>query len=152
MADALEDVDIVLQGIAQMPKYGSGLMFSKFQMEAIVKSLLQSWTDGAGEGEGLVITADTGMGKTLAFGIPVLVDSVITLRNENKTMSQLIMYPRVALAEDQYSEFKKMAAYINKLLLEAERPLLGVAVDADGMIEQAEERAGSPEVHALSST
>ena len=107
VSDALEDVDTVLQGIAQMPKYGGELMFSKFQLDAIVKSLLQSWTDSAGEGEGLVITADTGMGKTLAFGIPVLVDAVLTLRNENKSMSQLIMYPRWRLRKTSTANSKK---------------------------------------------
>ena len=45
----------------------------EFQVDSIVTSLMQSWTDRAGEG--LVITADTSMGKTLAFSIPVLVDA-----------------------------------------------------------------------------
>ena len=58
-----------MEGVGDVPKYrGNGLRFSEFQVDSIVTSLMQSWTDSTGEG--LVITADTGMGKTLAFGFP----------------------------------------------------------------------------------
>ena len=103
----MEDLALVLQGIADVPKYrnNGGLKFSEFQVDAVVTSLMQSWTEE--RGEGLVITADTGMGKTLGFAIPVLTDAVLSLRNPQKSMSQLILYPRTALAGDQYAEFKK---------------------------------------------
>jgi len=148
--DAFADLQLVMEGVGDVPKYrGNGLRFSEFQVDSIVTSLMQSWTDSTGEG--LVITADTGMGKTLAFGIPVLVDAVMSLRNEAKSMNQLILYPRNALAADQYNEFKTMASYVNKALQLAQRPqLLGVAIDSDGKVkttrqgEQTERYANYP--------
>ena len=86
----MEDVDIVLQGIAQMKYGGTDVLqipIRCHRQEFAPVLDRQRWE------RGLVITADTGM-ENLAFGIPVLVDAVLTLRNENKTMSQLIMYPR----------------------------------------------------------
>ena len=57
-------------------------------------------------------------------------------RNEAKSMNQLILYPRNALAADQYNEFKTMASYVNKALQLAQRPhLLGVAIDSDGKVK-----------------
>ena len=133
--DALNDLSVVLNGISDVPKYrnNGGLKLSEFQVEAVVTGLIQSWTDSSGEG--LVITADTGMGKTLAFAIPVLTDAVLSLRNENKRMSQLILYPRTALAGDQYAEFKNMAKYVNKALYQQEREPIGLAIDSDGMVK-----------------
>lgn len=135
ISDALDDVDLVLKGIGSMSKFsgGKGLMFSKFQVDGIVKTLLQSWTDTMGEA--VVITADTGMGKTLGFAIPVLVDAVLSLRNPEKTVSQLLLYPRVALAKDQYNELHKYVARVNTELKSHDRPYVGIAVDAEGLIK-----------------
>ena len=48
---ALEDLALVLEGIADVPKYrnNGGLKFSEFQVDAVVTSLMQSWTEESGE-------------------------------------------------------------------------------------------------------
>ena len=57
------------------------------------------------------------MGKTLGFAIPVIVDAVISSRNiGDRVPSQLLIYPRVALALDQYEEFKNYLKYVNSEL------------------------------------
>ena len=144
ISDALDDVDLVLKSIGSMSKFsgGNGLMFSKFQVDGIVKTLLQSWTDTMGEA--VVITADTGMGKTLGFAIPVLVDAVISLRNPEKTVSQLLLYPRVALAKDQYNELHKYVARVNTELKSNDRPCVGIAVDAESLIKNVKKYKNYP--------
>jgi hypothetical protein len=135
IGDALSDLELVLNSIGSLSKFkgGDGLKFSEFQVDSIVKTLLQSWTDTIGDA--LVITADTGMGKTLGFAIPVIVDAVLSLRNSEKTLSQLLLYPRVTLAKDQYNELYKYVSIVNKNLHESNRQCLGLAVDAEGLIK-----------------
>jgi len=144
IVDALSDVDLVLKSIGSMTKFkrGKGLMFSKFQVDGIVKTLLQSWTDTMGEA--VVITADTGMGKTLGFAIPVIVDAVLSLRNPQKTLSQLLLYPRVALAKDQYNELHKYVARVNTELSSNDRACIGIAVDAEGLIKNIQKYKNYP--------
>lgn len=140
----LEDLNLVLDAVASMPKYssGNGLRYSEFQVRAIVEALVQAWTDTAGHG--LVVTADTGMGKTLAFAIPTLVAAVSSLRNERRTMSQLLLYPRNALAKDQFGELENMVKYVNKSLIEVGRDCIGIAIDAEGLIKRTIERYPTP--------
>jgi hypothetical protein len=144
ITEVLEDLDLVLDAVASMPKYssGNGLKYSEFQVRAIVEALMQAWTDTAGDG--LVVTADTGMGKTLAFAIPTLVAAVSSLRNERRTMSQLLLYPRNALAKDQFGELENMVKYVNKSLLEMGRDCIGIAIDAEGLIKRTIERYPTP--------
>ena len=134
----LEDLTLVLDAIALMPKYvaNGGLRYSEFQVESIVLALLQSWTSTAGNA--LVVTADTGMGKTLSFSIPTLVSAVSSLRNEERSMNQLLLYPRNALAKDQFQEVQNMAKYVNKKLHDSGQKCIGIALDADGLIKSSE--------------
>ena len=138
IAHVLEDLDFVLDSIALLPKYtaNGGLRYSEFQVESIVIALLQSWTSTAGNA--LVVTADTGMGKTLSFSIPTLVSAVSSLRNEERSMNQLLLYPRNALAKDQFQELQNMVKYVNKRLHESGRKCIGIALDADGLIKSSE--------------
>ena len=62
-------------------------MFSEFQAESIVTSLTQSWSEGMGSAT--VVTAGTGMGKTLGFAIPVVADALIANRSSGRVCSQL---------------------------------------------------------------
>ena len=144
IGEVLGDLNLVLDAVASMPKYssGNGLRYSGFQVRAIVEALVQAWTDTAGHG--LVVTADTGMGKTLAFAIPTLVAAVSSLRNERRTMSQLLLYPRNALAKDQFGELENMVKYVNKSLIEVGRDCIGIAIDAEGLIKRTIERYPTP--------
>ena len=132
ITDALQDFRLVLK--AYQRKFGNSLLFSEFQVRAIVEELVRSWK---GYDKALVLTAGTGMGKTIAFAIPVLTDALIRNRG-GRVCSQILLYPRNDLAKDQYSELNKVMAHINDILCERnlQRRVIGIALDADSKISR----------------
>ncbi|EHQ36192.1 DEAD/DEAH box helicase [Methanoplanus limicola] len=62
--------------------------------------------------KGMILTAGTGMGKTLAYIVPIL---YYILLNQDKKGTKLInVYPRTKLAENQIETFIKILYHINK--------------------------------------
>ena len=92
-----------------------------------------------------LVSAGTGSGKTIAFTVPVLVDS---LRNHARKQAdqpsqwtQLLTYPRNDLAFDQYSTLTSYIKQVNKSIEEDSAHAfrgchLTIAVDAGGMIKR----------------
>jgi len=130
--EALQDFRFVLQ--AYQRKFGNDVFFSEFQVRAIIEELIRSWK---GYHKALVLTAGTGMGKTIAFAIPVLTDALIQNRG-GRVCSQILLYPRNDLAKDQYSELNEVMAHINDILCEhdLQRRVIGIALDAEGKISR----------------
>ena len=94
LENAMEDFRAVLE--AYRRKFG-GLAFTEFQANSIVKELSKSWH---GRFDPLVLTAGTGMGKTIAFSIPVITDALIQNRTPGgRKCSQILLYPRNDLAK-----------------------------------------------------
>ncbi len=130
--DALIDLDYVLRAYDQ--KFNGNLMFSQFQADSIVIELIHSWK---GHMSPLVLTAGTGMGKTIAFTIPVLTDALIQNRGAGRRLcSQLLLYPRNDLAKDQFSEIESVIKHLNHLLAEGGQisRSIGIAIDAASLI------------------
>ena len=132
IADALFDLRIVLEAYDR--KFNGGLLFSEFQIRAIEQELIRSWK---GYNKALVITAGTGMGKTIAFAVPVLTDALIKNRR-GRVCSQILLYPRNDLAKDQHSELKGVIEHINDILSERGQHarVIGIALDADGKVSR----------------
>jgi hypothetical protein len=133
IATALEDLKQVLAAVNHVIANGN-LMFSQFQQDAIVKAFNHSWTEGYNSA--LVLTAGTGMGKTLGFAIPVITDALIVNRAGGRQCSQLLMYPRNDLAKDQFQQITDIVKRLNHNFISNGEPerCLGTALDADGRI------------------
>ncbi len=85
---AIADLTTVLEATEYVITKGAGgLKFSEFQKESIVKAFKNSWTEHSNSA--LVITAGTGMGKTLGFTVPVITDALINNRADGLKCSQL---------------------------------------------------------------
>jgi superfamily II DNA/RNA helicase len=138
---AMEDLKTVLDSMEKLRKYSPRLEFSEFQAKSIETAFMQSWAKDTNKT--MVITAGTGMGKTLGFAIPVITDSLIMNRNQNvQVCSQILLYPRNDLAQDQYSELNKYVKQINRDFIannQSER-CIGVALDAASRIKDKKER------------
>ena len=137
---AIEDLTRVINSISRMKKWNGKLKFSEFQVEAIRTAFKQSWKENSSNNKlnASIITAGTGMGKTLGFAIPVITDALIINRSHESqnVCSQLLIYPRVDLAKDQFSEINNYIKYVNFSLIKDgfEERCIGMALDADGRI------------------
>jgi len=147
LEDALTDLKIVLDTLDL--EFGGNLLFSDFQVKSIHAALLNTWSDDP-PNDGIIITANTGAGKTLGFVIPAIVDALIENRMNyhNKSsnnaintlksnLSQLILYPRNDLAKDQFSTIEEYLKLINDVLINTNRQdhIITIGIDAGGLIQ-----------------
>lgn len=123
---------------------------TRFQDRAIRRALLASFSQDSTE-SAMIVCAGTGSGKTIAFTVPVLVDSVLDTIESNPfsgaRWSQLMIYPRNELAFDQFSTLRSYCGELNHLLSESSdfsRVQITIALDADGMIKQEFEQIPYP--------
>ena len=78
--------------------------------------------------KGMILTAGTGMGKTLSYMVPLLY--YILFQNPGRKGTKSInIYPRIKLAENQMQSFVKILYQINKLLPERK---ISIAIDYSG--------------------
>ena len=133
ISTAISDLELVLEA-ANHVIAGGNIAFSKFQSDSIVKAFENSWAQATNSA--LVITAGTGMGKTLGFIIPVITDALISNRANGRQCSQLLMYPRNDLAKDQFEQMTKIVSRLNHNLITSgnQDRCLGTALDADSRI------------------
>ena len=142
---ALEILQFVFSGIEK--SFGGNVFLSRFQVDSILSSLQQTWQNQSSK-TAVMISAGTGTGKTLGFLIPCLVDSMIDnyalfLSNSNhlkKRFSQLLLYPRVDLALDQFENLNKIIKAMKKVAEDYQPPL---AVDWKDLIPTIKEDAAS---------
>lgn len=136
---AITDLKLVLKSINQ--EFGGNLKFSKFQFDTIYAAILNSWSNNPPK-KAIVITADTGAGKTLGFVIPAMADALIENRmaeenEEGVGISQLLLYPRNDLAKDQKANLDDLLSRLNDNLIDAGRlaHIITIAIDAGGLIQ-----------------
>tara|TARA_B110000008_G_scaffold273163_1_gene306991 strand:- start:5967 stop:11276 length:5310 start_codon:yes stop_codon:yes gene_type:complete len=141
---ALEDLDLVLKATSHVfTGNNNDLKFTEFQLNAIVQAFKNSWSNGTNSV--LVITAGTGMGKTLGFTIPVITDALLanrTVPDGEKACSQLLMYPRNDLAKDQFESITKIVKRLNYNFIRnnEESKCIGTLLDADGRVKHSQPR------------
>jgi ATP-dependent helicase YprA (DUF1998 family) len=123
---------------------------TRFQDRAIRRALLASFSPSSTE-QAMIVCAGTGSGKTIAFTVPVLVDSVLDTLESNPfsgaRWSQLMIYPRNDLAFDQFSTLRSYCGQFNLLLRDSSdfsNVQITIAVDADGMIKKEIEQIPHP--------
>ncbi len=87
--------------------------FSKFQLDATREMLLSEFGKELRK-RAHVITAGVGSGKSFAFQIPIFVSALARLKaGETERRTSLVVYPRKALALDQYDAILRIISKIN---------------------------------------
>ncbi|MCS6939888.1 MAG: DEAD/DEAH box helicase [Roseiflexus sp.] len=103
--------------------------FQQRAFEAILRAI-DSGERGGGS-RGVAVTAGTGAGKTYAFFLPVLVYSLLArcLRGQ-VGVKAICIYPRVALSENQLSDFIEILFHVNRRLAVAGLPALTIGIES----------------------
>ena len=111
-------IEIVLTSLNEFLAPGNTANLSVFQVEATLNSLAGLYAkDTFGKtNSAQVITAGTGSGKSYAFQIPALVHLAYCRLKGIKGIRVLFLYPRVALAGNQFKDFDKLVREINESL------------------------------------
>ena len=107
-------IKMVLKGIARYlePTDWTKTRFSIFQLQAAREMILSQFKQEYGV-KTQILTAGVGSGKTIAFSIGMLVSAVEgILSGEKHRRCHLFLYPRKALAHDQYTKLKDIAKNI----------------------------------------
>ena len=107
-------IKIVVQGIAEyfVSSDWTKAKFSDFQLQAATEMILAQFSQKF-KPKSQVLIAGVGSGKTVAFSIAMLVSAVEgILTGEKARRSHLFLYPRTALAKDQYKTLSKIVEKI----------------------------------------
>ncbi|KJH72506.1 DEAD/DEAH box helicase [Aliterella atlantica] len=87
--------------------------------------------------KGAVITASTGAGKTYAFFLPVLAKMLIERCLQGKVgVKAICIYPRVALSENQLSDFVEVLFHLNQALAKRKLPTLTIGLESGAAVYQ----------------
>jgi superfamily II DNA/RNA helicase len=105
---ALEEA---LDGVASTFGGVEDVRFSRFQSRAIRRLVSGQYTASAEE-PNQILCADVGGGKTAAFAVGALVSAVEATMSDDLARTHLLLYPRTALARDQFKEVEAMASSI----------------------------------------
>ncbi len=93
--------------------------FSNFQLKSTKEILKTRYLDGY-EVKTNVLTAGVGSGKTYGFSIPTLISAIDSIkRGEEGRRTHLFLYPRKALAKDQYKTISDLLSYIDNEQIDA---------------------------------
>lgn len=103
--------------------------FQKRTLERILEAIELEVQEGIEKG--VVVTASTGAGKTYAFFLPVLAKMVLErcLRGR-EGVKAICIYPRVALSENQLTDFIEVLFYLNQVLAKYNLPQLTIGVES----------------------
>lgn len=84
--------------------------FSQFQLDATVEMIMAQYK-GDHSTKCQIMTAGVGSGKTIAFTLALLISTVENhLDDDGEERCHLLLYPRTALAKDQYGTLSKMVS------------------------------------------
>lgn len=111
---------------------------SGFQLRTLHKILEAVELDSQqGIEKGVVVTASTGAGKTYAFFLPVLAKIMLErcLRGR-EGVKAICIYPRVALSENQLTDFIEVLFYLNQVLLQHNLPQLTIGLESGAAVYQ----------------
>jgi superfamily II DNA or RNA helicase len=107
-------IELVVKGIATYfePKDWRQARFSEFQLKSSREMILSQFKPGY-QRRAQILTAGVGSGKTIAFSIGMLVSAVEgVLGGEGQRRCHLFLYPRKALAQDQYHKLEDIVRNI----------------------------------------
>ncbi len=93
---------------------------SEFQLEA-TRSILREEANT----RGVIVSAGTGAGKTLAFYLPALLDIADWVEKDDYWVKAVALYPRVELLKDQFSEAFRLIRSMDSVMIAAgKRPII----------------------------
>ena len=113
---------------------GESEMLSSFQIDSIIATLCGLYSkEFRKENSAHVITAGVGSGKSFAFQIGAIIHITYAKLKSQTGIKVLLLYPRVALAANQFKDLNEIVEAVNtKLDIKLQLPLL----DAGGQIKQ----------------
>lgn len=116
-----------------LPKLQTMSGFQRRTLEEILRAI--ELDEQRGIEKGVVVTASTGAGKTYAFFLPVLAKIVLErcLRGQ-EGVKAICIYPRVALSENQLSDFIEVLFYLNTVLARHNLPLVTIGVESGAAV------------------
>ncbi len=86
---------------------------------------------------GVVVTAGTGAGKTYAFFLPMLAKMIIDrCLRQQVGVKAICLYPRVALSENQLSDFVEALFHVNQILADRQLPQLTIGIESGAAVYQ----------------
>ncbi|MEB3309552.1 MAG: DEAD/DEAH box helicase [Snowella sp.] len=87
--------------------------------------------------KGVVVTASTGAGKTYAFFLPLLAKIILERCLRKKIgVKAICIYPRVALSENQLTDFIEVLFYLNQVLEQYQLPILTIGLESGAAVYQ----------------
>lgn len=109
---------------------------SQFQEDALREILQVIELSAARDSErGVVVTADTGAGKTYAFFLPVLAKVILDRSLRNKIgVKAICIYPRLALSENQLRDFVEAIFCVNQALAAEDLPLISIGIESGSAV------------------
>jgi hypothetical protein len=87
--------------------------------------------------KGAVVTASTGAGKTYAFFLPILAKMLVERCLRGKVgVKAICIYPRVALSENQLTDFIEVLFHLNQVLAKRKLPTLTIGLESGAAVYQ----------------
>lgn len=111
---------------------------SQFQEDAL-REVLQAieLSPARGAERGVVVTAGTGAGKTYAFFLPVLARIILERCLRGRVgVKAICIYPRVALSENQLTDFVEAICYVNRVLADDGLPPITIGIESGAAVYQ----------------
>ena len=126
--------NILLEVINQdLPKLRNMSGFQNRAFEKILQAIELDQQKGIEKG--IVVTASTGAGKTYAFFLPILAKILIERCLRGKIgVKAICIYPRVALAENQFTDFIYVLFYLNQILVKHRLPPLTIGLESGAAV------------------
>jgi len=128
--------NVLLEVINQaLPKLRNMSGFQNRAFEKILQAIELDQQKGIEKG--VVVTASTGAGKTYAFFLPILAKILIERCLRGKIgVKAICVYPRVALSENQLTDFVEILFYLNQILVEHSLPTLTIGLESGAAVYQ----------------
>ncbi|MEI8167342.1 MAG: DEAD/DEAH box helicase, partial [Chloroflexales bacterium] len=111
---------------------------SQFQEDSL-REILQAveLNPARGAERGVVVTASTGAGKTYAFFLPVLAKIIMERCLRGRIgVKAICIYPRVALSENQLSDFVEATFHVNHVLASHQLPPITLGIESGAAVYQ----------------
>lgn len=130
---AAEILHTVIEG--ELPKLRLMSGFQKRALESILQAI--EFETSLGTERGIVVTASTGAGKTYAFFLPLLVKMILERCFRGRVgVKAICIYPRVALSENQLTDFVEILFALNGVLKQQGLPELTVGIESGAAVYQ----------------
>lgn len=121
-----------------LPKLHEISQFQEDAFKAILDAIELDMSRGVDRG--VVVTASTGAGKTYAFFLPVLAKIVLERCLRDRIgVKAICIYPRVALSENQLSDFVEAVFYLNEVLARQGLPQITIGIESSAAVYKSSE-------------